>query len=81
MSYCVVIRKFMVTSSCPLPTGSCVWKHGLTGKCSYDETFALSEPNLPDLAKHTGHRCPLPEEAVIIRDALLRTLKHNLSSK
>ena len=34
-TYCVVIEKRIVVSSCPLPMGTCFWKHRHTGLCTY----------------------------------------------
>lgn len=78
-NYCVIILRHIASPNCPLPKGSCVWKHGITGMCVYDAEFAQSEPTIQELASKTGVRPPSPEVALELKDALLARLKKELS--
>lgn len=38
-TFCIVIGEQLAVSACPLPRGTCMWKHRLHGLCMYSEEF------------------------------------------
>jgi len=53
-AFCAVIQQRIVTAYCPLPLGACMWKHRLSGACTYSEEFANSKPLPSVFAAHVG---------------------------
>lgn len=62
---CVVINAKLITPVCPLPSGSCTWKHRKTGVCKYSSAFDGNPPSAQTIAALVGERPP--SEAVVIR--------------
>ena len=62
---CVVIDAKLITPVCPLPSGSCTWKHRKTGVCKYSSAFDNNPPSAQTIAALVGERPP--SEAVVIR--------------
>jgi hypothetical protein len=44
-TFCIVIEKQIAVSHCPLPKGTCMWKHRITGQCTYDENVEITDAN------------------------------------
>lgn len=73
-TYCIVIEKQIITSSCPLPTGTCIWKHRTTGTCKYD--LAISPGITPSaLCERIGLELPTEAQLTSIKDGLLQAVK------
>jgi hypothetical protein len=68
-----------VTASCPLPKGTCMWKHRIHGQCTYDEEFADSDFSANEFAKHVG--LPPIDESVeqTIRQSLADAVRAEFS--
>lgn len=62
---CVVIDAKLITPVCPLPRGSCTWKHRKTGLCTYSSAFDGNPPSAQTIAALVGEQAP--SEAVVIR--------------
>lgn len=80
-TYCVVIQKQLVVQSCPLPKGSCMWKHRIHGRCMYSDTFGTynektgqHEFSANDYAKRVG----LPPIEGPLLSLLKSTVLHNI---
>lgn len=87
-TFCVVIEKQLITTSCPLPKGVCMWKHRIHGGCTYDAEFANPEPengkqkyvDPNEYAKRVGLP-PIPVDIVnILRQSLVMRVKEELST-
>lgn len=86
-TYCVVIEKQLVTASCPLLRGTCMWKHRIHGGCTYDEKFGTYNektkgyeftPN--EFAIHVGLP-PISEPLVnILKRVVIARIKKELES-
>lgn len=75
-TFCVVIQKQLAVSHCPLPKGSCVWKHRRTGLCCYD--LNLSDIKLVDLSQLVGLRAPTEDQFLKTRAELLEAIQSEL---
>lgn len=62
---CVVIDAKLITPVCPLPSGSCTWKHRKSGLCKYSSAFDGNPPSAQTIAALVGEQPP--SEAVVIR--------------
>ena len=80
--FCIVVESYLrnTDGKCPLPNGSCVWKHKVHSGCTYSREFVESEPTIQDIALRTGHSTPTSEEVSTIRNSLHSILKQNLLS-
>jgi hypothetical protein len=88
-TYCVVIESQLITASCPLKKGTCMWKHRIHGGCTYDEEFANPAPDshgntkYPDpneYALRVGLPPISPELVNILRNALVTRVKEEVST-
>lgn len=75
-THCVVIDQRILTSTCPLPDGACVWKHVATAQCKYDPSISDISPS--DLANLVGRTPPTEAQVTLIRSALFDTIKAEL---
>jgi predicted metallo-beta-lactamase superfamily hydrolase len=75
-AYCVVIEKQLAVVNCPLPKGTCVWKHRVTGQCRYDPS--LSDIKVIDLAKLVGHSVPSEDQFLQTKAQLLEAVRAEL---
>lgn len=75
-TFCVVIQQRLAVTNCPLPIGTCFWKHRVTGQCRYSEN--TTDMNIFDLAKLVG--LPIPTEVHIIetKQRLLTAIQSEL---
>lgn len=73
-TFCIVIHEQLVVASCPLPHGSCMWKHRVLGTCTYNEEFANSGFNANDYALHVG----LPPVDQTVVNIVKRTVVANI---
>lgn len=86
-TWCVVIEKQLAVATCPLPAGSCLWKHAVNGRCTYDQEFAESltdskivkNPVL-EFANHVGLDAPDPDIVKIIKRSLIALVKKEIST-
>lgn len=69
--YCVVIQKQLVTSNCPLPTGTCVWKDRLSGQCRY----VNQDLKVNELARRVHSKTLNLNEAQALKSTLLHEIK------
>lgn len=76
-AYCVVIQKQLITAQCPLPKGSCFWKHRISGQCKYEKNLNLG---VHDLANHVGASAPSEEKAIKLKDKLLRKIRKAINT-
>lgn len=81
-TWCVVIEKQLAVATCPLPAGSCLWKHAVNGRCTYDPEFAesltdskLVKNPVAEFANHVGLGPLDPEVVKIIKRSLISVLK------
>ena len=90
-TYCGVIERQLITASCPLPKGACMWKHRIHGGCTYDPEIANLSTDSNDVAKRTpldpneyAKRVGLPpiSESVvnILRASLILRVKKEVST-
>jgi hypothetical protein len=86
-TWCVVIEQQLMTASCPLPQGACMWKHAKRGFCTYDQDFAesLTDPKLvknpvAEFAAHVGLDPIDPEIVKIIKRSLISVVKKEVST-
>jgi hypothetical protein len=86
-TWCVVIEQQLITASCPLPMGGCMWKHQLFGHCTYDQEFAESLTDskvvknpVAEFAAHVGLDPIDPEIVKIIRRSLISVVKKEVST-
>lgn len=79
-TYCAVIERQLITNSCPLPRGTCMWKHRIHGGCTYDEEFAASAADPNEYAKRVGLP-PISSDTVnILRASLILRVKKEVST-
>jgi hypothetical protein len=78
-TYCVVIEKRLAVSQCPLPDGSCIWKHRKTGRCTYSEAFASNDFTANEFAARVGLPVPDSEALAIIKNSLADKIRHELA--
>ena len=76
-TYCVVIQKQLITTQCPLPKGSCFWKHRISGECKYESNLNLG---VHELANRVGASTPSEEKAIKLKDRLLRKIKKSINT-
>lgn len=76
--FCVVIDKLIAGPRCPLPTGSCMWKHRQTSDCTYDEQFASLDFTVNEYAARVGLPTPDPEVLVVMRNSLTARVKSEI---
>lgn len=80
-TFCVVIDRQLVTPYCPLPLGSCMWKHRQSGRCMYDAELADIDNKVTAaaFARHVG----LPEieqpTVNILRRSVIRKIRDELA--
>jgi hypothetical protein len=86
-TWCVVIDSQLMTTTCPLPKGGCMWKHSVHGHCTYDQEFAeaLTDPKViknpvVEFANHVGLPLPDPEVVKIIKRSLISAVKKEVST-
>lgn len=76
-TFCVAIDRQLLVSNCPLPRGSCIWKHAVTGQCK--AAARHTEMTATELCRVVGR--PVPTEAQIteihaaLKTAIRRELK------
>lgn len=74
-TFCGVIGEQLVVSSCPLPKGTCMWKHRLHGLCM----FTADDLTPDEFAKRVGLP-PLEAPVVnILRSTIQYKIKHELA--
>lgn len=44
-TFCILIEQQIAISNCPLPRGTCMWKHRISGLCMYDENVESLDAN------------------------------------
>lgn len=44
MTFCVIIERQLVTKTCPVPEGNCVWRDRKTNYCKYKEELVGCDP-------------------------------------
>jgi hypothetical protein len=76
-TFCVVIGEQLAVSACPLPKGTCMWKHRLHGLCMYSEEFATSSFTPNEYAKQVG----LPPIDQPMQSLLRRTVLANIKKE
>jgi len=79
-TFCVVIRKELKVSKCPLPSGACMWKHRETRICTYDEKIANSELTVNEYTERVGLPPADPDIFSILKNSLLDKIKYELLS-
>lgn len=79
-TFCVVINDQLAVSHCPLPQGTCMWKHRVHGLCMYNEEFAHSSFTPNEFALRVG--LPgIPGEVVnIIKRAVVARIRDELAT-
>ncbi len=78
--YCGMIQKQLIVATCPLPQGTCLWKHRVTGLCTYNEETVNSGTLTPDTFARLVGLPLIPTIAVNkLRDTLASTIKKELT--
>jgi hypothetical protein len=72
-TYCGVVGEQLAIRTCPLPKGSCMWKHRLHGSCMFTQEPITSH----DFARRVG----LPVLPVDVVNIVRRSLKHKLKEE
>lgn len=75
-TFCIVIQKQLAVSNCPLPRGTCVWKHRVTGQCKYDPQ--LADIKVIDLAARVGLPIPTEDQLLETKARLLDAVRAEL---
>jgi hypothetical protein len=78
-TFCVVIGEQLAVSACPLPKGSCMWKHRLHGLCMYSEEFSSSGFTPNDYAKRVGLPPIDPPMVNMLKRTVLANLKKEIA--
>lgn len=76
-TFCIVIQQQLAVAHCPLPRGSCMWKHRLHGLCMYSEEFANGSFTPNEYAKRVG----LPPIDQPMMSLLKRTVLSNIKKE
>ena len=71
MSYCGIIHKELLVATCPLTTGSCMWKHRESGICVY----TAAELSVDDFCKRVGLSIPAPAEISQLENAIISAMR------
>lgn len=79
-TYCIVIDRQLITRSCPLPKGTCMWKHRVHGLCMYSEEFALSTFSANEYAARVGLPIVDPDIVNILKRVLVSRVKEELAN-
>lgn len=77
-TYCKVIEKRLVVATCPLPHGTCMWKHHIHGLCTFSEQFANSEFTPAEFAARVGVSIPNSDEVNILRERIASAVRASL---
>lgn len=72
---CAVINAPLITPTCPLPDGACVWKHRKTGVCKYSSAYDSDPPSAQDIAILVGERVPSEESVTRITNSIKSKFK------
>ncbi len=75
-TYCVVIQQQLLVASCPLPMGTCFWKHRKTGLCTY--TIDRTDMSVPELAALVGLDKPTDAQCQEMKADLYKALSKEL---
>ena len=75
-TFCGVIGKQIIVASCPLPQGTCMWKHRALGTCRYTD----KELTVPEFCRQVGLPVPEPEVVNKLREDLRDTLQRELAT-
>lgn len=79
-TFCVVIHNQLAVSYCPLPNGTCMWKHRVSGRCMYSEDFAATSFTPNDFATRVGLPT-IPGEVVnIIKRTVIAKIRDELAT-
>jgi hypothetical protein len=79
-TYCVMIESRLITAVCPLGPGGCMWRHRVSGICTYDADFAEEVSTATEFAARVGLQPVDPEVETIIRRSVTEVLKSELST-
>jgi hypothetical protein len=74
-TFCGVINKQLITAQCPLPKGTCFWKHRSTGYCKYRTDTNLT---IQSLATLVGEHVPNEETVASLKSELLEAVRREL---
>ncbi|QRE00087.1 hypothetical protein [Burkholderia phage BCSR5] len=69
--FCGIIKRQLLVATCPLPKGSCVWKHRVTGQCKYTE----ADLTPVQYAELVGAKMPDHSELVQVRQIVFTEVK------
>lgn len=72
MSFCGILNKEIVVSSCPLMDGACMWKHRKTGLCAYTSDELSTEA----FCERVGIEVPTPQAIIDLRNAIIAATKN-----
>lgn len=72
-TFCGVIQRQLLSATCPLPKGTCMWKHRATGLCEYTE----KELSPQEFAALVG----LPTPSTEVVNSLSQQLQTRLKSE
>jgi len=75
-TFCGVLGQRIIVSTCPLPKGSCMWKHRRTGQCTYTE----DELSPATFAARVGAETPGPDVVNNLRQQLRAVLQQELAT-
>ena len=71
MSYCGIINKELLVATCPLTTGSCMWKHRESGICVY----TAAELSVDEFCQRVGLAIPAPSEISQLEGAIISAMR------
>lgn len=77
MTYCVVIERYLVTSTCPVPDANCMWMDKVNKKCKYKEELQGCDPAV--LAKVVNVVVPTDQELESTKAAIKAAVIKELS--
>lgn len=75
-TFCVVVGKTLLVSTCPLDQGRCYWQHVVTNHCKYSESLA-EHPDIKEFCARTGREEPTEED----RSRLFNKLRDELRTQ
>jgi len=78
-TFCVVIQQQIAVANCPLPKNSCMWKHRVHGRCTYDENFASSKFSANTYASIVGLPLLDPSLEAVLKRSVVNQLQKELT--